>query len=293
MSDSRTDDPGRRKTVWLIGAFLALVLVAVGTLLLVESSDGEGDESVADTTALPAGWQPTDDPFPPLAYIACCGSNWDGEPSPAVPTDPTVALAPGIYNAQATPDAGGDPDSGADGVLSIDVRPYERCADLAEFDCNDPFTDAELGVAREPARTIEFGLDDSLDVAVAGFVCDADEGPANHTGTGLDLEALSVEVDADYESVVARPIGAGADPTELAINPAGSFHDLDCPAYGALGWTSPPAPTLLVRGLARLSDDDVTFEPLPSAVAHWLLPTAVAVDDAGRMTLYLYGGFLP
>lgn len=257
------------------------------------------DPVATGAPATPAGWQSSGEPLPPLAYIACCATNWEGEPSPAVAADATGPLAPGIYNAQATPDAGGEPDSGTDGVLSIDVRPYDRCANLGEFDCNDPFTDDELGVADQPARTIELDLDDRVRVGMAGFAC-GDDGTlttVTYTGTGAELEALSIEADAAYDSVVAGAIAAGTDPielaTELGATPAGGFADPGCQGYGTVAWTSASGPTILARnGLARLGDDNATFEAHPSAIAQWLTPTAVAVDDAGNVTLYLYGGFL-
>ena len=183
------------------------------------------------STAPASGWQTATQDFPQLSYIACCGTDWEGDPSPAVPSDPAAALPPGIYNAQATV-----ADQPARSALSLAIRPYVRCTDGTVICFGDePYADNALGVANEPARAMDIPLDASVRVAVSGFGCDATGllEDIRQIATGADLLALFDELDAAYETVIGSKLRAGVSPEEIAADitatsPAG-FSDIDCP----------------------------------------------------------------
>jgi len=76
-------------------------LFSVGFGFLLTFDNGELtriDQPGAQQPDLSVGWADATGPFPSLSYIACCGTDWAGPPSPDVPIDPTDELAPGIYN---------------------------------------------------------------------------------------------------------------------------------------------------------------------------------------------------
>ena len=246
------------------------------------------------STAPASGWQTATQDFPQLSYIACCGTDWEGDPSPAVPSDPAAALPPGIYNAQATV-----ADQPARGTLSLAIRPYARCTDGTVICFGDePYADNALGVANEPARTMDIPLDASVRVAVSGFGCDATGllEDIRQIATGADLQALFDELDAAYETVIGSKLRSGVSPEEIAADitattPAG-FSDIDCPGYSPVVWTPSEGPPILPLQSLISYPGIPAPEPVKSAAASWIIPTAIGVDDAGNITVYLYGGFL-
>lgn len=251
--------------------------------------------SSSSTPSPPAsGWQTATDAFAQLSYVACCGTDWEGDPSPAVPSDPAAALPPGIYNAQAA--VAGQP---ARSTLSLAIRPYVRCTDGTVICFGDePYADNALGVANEPARTMDIPLDASVRVAVSGFGCDATGSleDIRQIATGADLLALFDELDAAYETVIGSKLRAGVGPEEIAADitatsPAG-FSDIDCPGYSPVVWTPSEGPPILPLQSLISYPGIPAPEPIQSAAASWILPTAIEVDDAGNITVYLYGGFL-
>ncbi len=183
----------RRRTARVAAGGAAVALAAVGAFMVVDRGDDDSTvvtesttvtttttpsttTTTPSTTTLPpaveSGWQRADGAFPQLAFAACCGLNWEeGEPSPAVPADPDDPLSPGMYNVRSVFDDQAVDDY-ADGRLALELRPFTRCDELAEFECFDPpFTDNELGVPNTAARTIEVALDDSVRVGLHGFRC--------------------------------------------------------------------------------------------------------------------------
>jgi hypothetical protein len=249
----------------------------------------------APTTTVPpptltptSGWQVSTDDWPTLAFFACCGTNWEnGEVSPAVPPDPTDPLEPGLYNVRAvegTPLAA----SAAEGVVELELRPYARCVDLGEFECDGggPYDDTVLGVPNEPARLVDLDLDDALRVELHGFWC-TDEEPIRdrQTGTGSDLRALFNEFLASYETAIATPLRGGIEPEQLiarlSADPVAGFHDPECPAWTSLAWTPSSGPTIISAA---------PFAP-SAATAAGAYPTALRVDADGSTTLYVYAGF--
>lgn len=94
---------------------------------------GSASTTATDTTEAPttapsneSGWRPATERFPALAFIACCGSDSQGEPSPAVPTDPPAPLPAGTYNVRAVADHQ-PADVLVDGVITLEVRPNTKC----------------------------------------------------------------------------------------------------------------------------------------------------------------------
>ena len=244
-----------------------------------------------------SGWRPASERFPALAFIACCGTDWLGEPSPAVPSDPAVPLPAGIYNVRAVVDQQ-SVDDFVDGAITLEVRPYTRCNELGEFECSGdpPYDDADLGVPIDAARTIDVVLDDSLDVGVAGFACEDDQLVVDEqVATGTDVATLFAQLDRAYDTTIGEALRGGVDPVQLAddlaANPTAGFFDPGCPSYQSIAWKPSRGPTVIARSLYRLDAASVP-EPFPSAAAAWIIPTALVVDERGAFTVYLYAGFL-
>jgi hypothetical protein len=276
------------------------------------TTDPTTDPTVAPTDPAPttdtppagAGWEAPAGDFPPLSYVACCGLDWVGDPSPAVPSDPAVPLAPGIYNVRPLTDADGNRDTThgryVDGLLALEIRPYVRCNDLPEQRCSEegPYTDTDLGVANEPARIVDLELDASVRVAITGFACDAPDQLRNdpRTGTGADLLALMQELDAAYETAVATPLREGADPVELANEIAADsplgFFDPGCPSYTNFAWAPEDGPAVMTfLDLFPVADGGTGPTPAESASERFILPTALEIDETGAVTVYLFAGF--
>jgi hypothetical protein len=332
-SDHRVDDIARvrsskqtRRALGATAAAAAVVAIGVGAFVI---DRGGGDESVVtdsgpstvvteptssepstseptttastvlSTTTPPApGWQRATDPPPGLAYLPCCGTDWEGEPSPAIPEDPAAPLVPGVYNLRAPGDEEPIPYL-VDGVLTLDVRPYVRCAELPEFGCSGepPYRDDELGVPRQVGRTVEWMLDDEVKVRIEGYVCAADEiGLDPWIGAGGDLAALFAELDAAYESSIAAPLRSGVAPADvleqLIADPASGFFAVDCPSYTSLVWRPSSGPPILVPLVLDLPAEMPAPDPIPSAATAWIHPTALVVDAQGVETLHFYAGFL-
>ena len=75
------------------------------------------------------------------------------------------------------------------------------------------------------------------------------------------------------------------------------FVATSCPAYPYSAWVPSTGPTILT-GLGPAFAPDPALglpppEPLESAAADWIRPTALEVDEQGRTSLYFYAGFLP
>jgi hypothetical protein len=254
-------------------------------------------EPPATAPANESGWRQASERFPALAFIACCGADWQGEPSPPVPTDPAVPLPAGIYNVRAVVDQQ-SADDFVDGAITLEVRPYTRCNELGEFECSGdpPYDDADLGVPTDAARTIDVVLDDTLDVGVAGFECEDDQLLVDEqVATGTDVATLFAELDRAYDITFGERLRGGVDPAQLAddlaASPTAGFFDPGCPSYQSIAWKPSRGPTVIARSLYRL-DAASAPEPFPSAAAAWIIPTALVVDERGDFTVYLYAGFL-
>ncbi len=252
------------------------------------------------TTAPPpaaAGWTAATEQFPDLAFIACCGANWVGEPSPPVPADAAAPLAPGIYNLRA--EFVEAPAVFSDGLITLEVRPYMRCADLAGIgfcEGEEPFPADELGVPSDPTRVFDLSLDDSVRVAVSGFACSPGELSLDQqVGTGTDLAKMAAALDAAYEASIGVRLREGVRAAQIVADltaaPANGFTNPGCPDWTELMWTPSSGPGVKADGIHRV-DTESNELPLESASASWVRPTALVVDDDGSFTLYFYAGFL-
>ena len=267
------------------GGFGFLLTFDNGTLTRI---DQPGDPQLSPDVS---GWSTTTDSFSDLTYIACCGTDWFGLPSPAVPTDPDDELSPGTYNIRQV-----DIDDPLDGILSLEVRAYVRCADLGDRgNCLSaaPYDDDALGVADQPDRVIDLALD-TVDVAVSSTNCDDGElGVDNLLGRGTDLAALYSELDDAYRTAVIDPLGAGAVPADVAasltIGSPPGFFDPGCPSLSAIVWAPVSGPTVITPFLEAV-DSPGDWR----AVNIWqtIIPTALVVDEQGDMTLHVTTGFL-
>jgi hypothetical protein len=267
------------------GGFGFLLTFDNGTLARI---DQPGDPRASTDVS---GWAAATEPFPDLAYIACCGTDWSGQPSPAVPTDPADQLVPGIYNIRQVV-----PDDPLDGILSLEVRAYARCNDLGDrgsCSAGEPYADDALGVADQPDRVIDLALD-TVEVAVSSTKCGSGELVAeNQIGRGRDLAALYSELDDSYRTAVIDPLDAGVGPTDIRASlTAGSppgFFDPGCPSWSDLWWSPVTGPTVITPFVAMI-DGLVDWR----AVNIWqtIIPTALLVDEQGDTTLYVTTGFL-
>jgi len=246
-------------------------------------------------------WTAATESFPALAYIACCGTDWEGDPSPAVPADPSVALAEGIYNAE-TPRSDGirSDDDVDDGVLTLEIRSYGRCSDgVVRCSGDEPYPATALGTTDEPSRLIDVILDDTVRVAVTGFGCNgaADQlFEVREVGTGSDLLVLYRQLGAAYEIAVGAPLRNGVAPEQIAsditANLTGGFFDPGCPTWTNFAWNPVAGPSILAPLNLFTFDGQPPLQPNDGIELESIYPTAVSVDGAGVMTVYLYAGFL-
>lgn len=238
-----------------------------------------------------SGWSPTSEPFSDLTYIACCGIDWTGLPSPLMPADPTDELVAGTYNVRQV--ASDDP---LDGVLSLELRAYVRCDQLGDRGtCNgsEPHADDALGVADEPDRVIDLDLD-TIDVAVSSSECAAGALTVdNQVARGSDLVALYLGLDADYRATVIDQLDAGVTPTDirasLTAEAGPGFFDPGCPSWSSFWWAPTSGPTVITPFVADL-DSPIEWR----AVNIWqtMIPTALVIDEQGNTKLHLTTGFL-
>jgi hypothetical protein len=194
----------------------------------------------------------------------------------------------GIFSAQRVEFSPGEPST-----IVVDVHRFEQCALLPEGSCEPlpegyEYQSDELGVAGEP-RTLTIPLDGNVGVAVAGW----DTYAVLREGTGTELAALLIELNAAYQEVIAAPLAAGVDADAiidgLLASPARGFGPPPVDMYGALMYTFDGAPPLLVQ---------VPFEYLESGERLARDPTTVVYLTAiefehGLMTLYFYAGYYP
>ena len=253
----------------------------------------ESTTTVAPTTTqAPAAWEVVG-PMPDLAYIPCCASNYVGDPSPPIPADPAVPLAPGIYHASRERPAPGeelDPTR-----IDVGVAPFVPCGTPDVF-CESGFVDGEVGVG-EVARRLAMPLDDSVRVVVSGFACV--EGGSNigadvQAGTGTLLAELQAEFEAAYTQTVAPLVAAGASFEEVQAQfatPANGFS-VPCVSAGPLQWQGSAGPNLLMQFLGEFDEATASVVVPASISVEILWLTALEVAPDGSPTLYFYAGFL-
>ena len=243
------------------------------------------------------GWQPATERFPALAFIACCGSDWEGEPSPAVPTDPAAPLPAGIYNVRGVADRA---DGFVDGLLTLEVRPYTRCNELGEFECSGftPYEDTDLGLPTNPAandrrRARRLRARRGVRIRLRGRPAPQRPASRHRHRSGDVVRRTRLVVRNRRRWTAAQWSRPNSSPTNLVRTrlrgssipnarrtrpsrgrPRAARRSSPAPSTG---WTPPQHP-----------------EPLSSAAAYWITPTArFVVDEQGDSTFYyLYAGFL-
>ncbi len=243
------------------------------------------------TTAAPAGWTSVG-PMPSLAYLPCCASNFVGDPSPAIPTDPAAALAPGIYRAFRQQPAAGEPVE--TDTITFSLAPFVPCSTPDVF-CEEGFVDGEVGVG-DVARQVTLPLDADLRVVVGGFDCGADASYAvdHQAATGVELATLQTELDAAYASVVVPLVEADTpfdDYATIFAEPLGGFT-VPCLGAGVLQFQGSAGPAILLQILG-VYDDAVGSVVIPPSISIAVMyMTALEVAPDGTQTLYFYAGFL-
>lgn len=208
-----------------------------------------------------------------------------------MPADPSDQLAPGIYNIRQIED-----DDPLDGLLSLELRAYSRCNDLGDrANCSSeaPYADDDLGVANQPDRVIDLAFD-TFDVAVSSAVCTPDELVEDRQlGRGVDLAALYSDIDADYRNTVIDPFDAGISPERIRASVTATagpgFFNPGCPTWSPFWWAPVAGPTVIVPSLADV-ESPVDWKSIP--IWTQIIPTALAIDEQGAMTLFLTTGFL-
>ena len=159
------------------------------------------DHRVVTTTTVPPppGWT-TVEGFPSLAYLPCCGSNWFGPPSPAIPADAEAGLLPGIYFAERI-----DGDVSTE-TISFQVSRFEACSELPADGCESgPFGPDDMGVVEPPARGFTLPLDATIRIGLSGFECEADQQMA----TAAELAPTDGRVQPRLRPVPRRPVRGG------------------------------------------------------------------------------------
>jgi hypothetical protein len=256
------------------------------------TSSTVAETTTSTTTPPPVGWQPIE-ALPSLAYPPCCGSNWSGAPSPAIPADAATPLTPGIYHAQRIAS-----DAATDSI-TFEVARFEACSVAPTITCDSDgaFDPDEMGVEEPAARGYTLALDDSVRVGVSGFVCENDQ----QTATGTELQAMFVAFDRSYDQLLGGPYTAGESIDELrdalADTPTGGFAQPEC-SSGLVGendlvWTGDVGPGVLLQvQLAYDSDGGQQVVP-KSASAEFVRLNAIEIAADGSPTLYFYAGYSP
>ena len=209
--------------------------------------------TAAPTTAAgPIGWSPYDATLvtAPMA-MPCCGDSWYATvPSPALPA-PGQPLADGDYRVEGS--WSNDPTA----PLQLTVRRFERCEQLPIGSCelDPPYGDRDFGVDESSSYRLTLPLDRQLKVVLSGIAA-ADGDPdiswksVTASASGADLAELAGAVDAAYETAIATPIRAGADPWSvldgLAANPVDRWTPAP-PGSGVLTYVYGSAPPLLLQ----------------------------------------------
>ncbi|MEZ5251559.1 MAG: hypothetical protein R2713_20815 [Ilumatobacteraceae bacterium] len=222
---------------------------------------------------------------------AGCASNYIGEPSPEIPADAALPLAPGVYKAFRTQPADGvfDP-----ATIEFELAPFVECSTPGVF-CEEPYAPDEVGVG-ETARVIAMPLDDAVDVVVGGFGCSADGTyeTDHQAATGSALATLQAEYEAAYAAEVAPLVAAGTpydDYQSIFADGRGGFS-VPCSSAGALEFRGSAGPAILMQVLGAY-DDVVGEVVVPASISiETLYLTALEVGADGHRTLYFYAGFL-
>lgn len=211
----------------------------------------------------------------PLAQ-PCCGSDWEGVPSPELP-GPGAPLPDGLYAVDGLwPANPSDP-------IPLRVMRFVECG-LIEANCgaNEPYPPSAMGVDRGQFRTVAVPLDAKLTVIYSGFEVDASGQwlAATSTGDGTNLAQLATALDAAYERRVGSRVRAGEDAhavlADVAANPGDGFSAAPEGA-GLVMFDDGNAPPVLFQ---------TAFDRGADALGMVVLDVR-----GGNFTLVVYGGF--
>jgi hypothetical protein len=273
---------------------VATTIVAPGTTEETTTTSTTVPETTT-TEAPVVGWTAIES-FPSLAYLPCCGSNWNGSRSPGIPADQAAPLLPGMYFASRVED-----DVSTD-EISFVVSRFEACSELPAQACEPgPWTDQDMGIVEPPGRGFTLPLDDTIRVGLSGFNCAPDQQVAN----AAELKSLMIDFDSSYDQLLGGPFDEGESPDVLVAalqqTPTGGFsapsgpgcNQADDPGEGTrfgLVWRGETGPPILMQN--QFAFDDVGDPSAPeSASAEWIRLTALEIAADGTPTLYFYAGF--
>ena len=251
-------------------------------------------ETLPETTPVsvaPAGWVPVG-PMPSLAYAPCCASNYSGEPSPAIPADPSAALMPGIYHAFREQPGDGEPvqtDS-----ISFSLAPFVACG-TAGISCEEGFVAGDVGVG-DVARKVSLPLNGDVRVVVGGFGCAADGqtfATDHQAATGVELAELQIELDSAFNATVAPLVVADTafeDYNSIFAQPLAGFS-VPCLNAGLLQFRGSAGPAVLLQILG-VYDSALDAVVIPPSISIAIINlNAIEVGADGSQTLYFYAGF--
>jgi hypothetical protein len=229
--------------------------------------------------------------MPALAYLACCGSNLNGEASPPLPADPATPLTPGLYSADRDQAIAGavDPTS-----ITFVAAPFVACG-TPDVVCEEGVVDGDVGISPN-GRSITLPLDVSLEVVVGGFECDADGfyTTDHQVATGVEFAAMQTELDQAYLRTVAPLVVAQTafeDFATLFATPTDGFS-VPCSYAGQLVFQGAAGPAILLQTLGRYDDDLGQTVAATSISVEVIHLTAYEVATDGSQRLYFYAGFL-
>ena len=233
----------------------------------------------------PLGWSPVDMTGEPGPVGApCCGANWYGVVSPALPAAGGT-IADGSYVLGVS--WAGDPTQ----PLVGEVYRLDQCSVLPQGSCEpaDSYADDELGLDPQTIP-IEIPLDGSVRVVLVGFA--GMDQTAAAQGNGADLAQLAAALDADYQTAILQPLAAGVSKDDIVTGlwASGEHHfgkpnyDWE-PAPSELVYTNFGAPPLLFQ--AAFGFDET---PADNRGVDILGVNGLAVQD-GRFTIYVYAGW--
>jgi hypothetical protein len=297
---------GRKASARVAAAAIALVIVlpacssktstdpgttSVGSTTAPPSSTPGTDApattaDVATTVVPPAGWTVADDSATAgVSYaMPCCGDDFHGTPSPALPAD-GAPLADGQYFVRRALNWGDTP-------MELQVYRFEACAALPADSCEDPSGVDNMGVDFSTYAPLTISADDpSLRVVLVGFTGFDSGVPDKALGTVADLFELVDAVDAAYATVFYNPFLLGESPDDIVADvmaaPTGGFQ-LAPEGAGLVTFVHDGAPPLLFQYLF-----DLSVSPPQAIRGSDVLGLNAITVSGSQITLYVYAGYYP
>lgn len=238
------------------------------------------------TVAPPAGWTVADDSVTSgVSYaMPCCGDDFHGTPSPALPTG-GAPLSDGQYFVRRALNWGDTP-------MELQVYRYESCAALPADSCEDPSGVDNMGVDFSTYAPLTISADDpSLRVVLVGFTGFDSGVPDKAVGSVADLFELVDAVDAAYQTVFYNPFLLGENPDDIVAGvlaaPTGGFQPAPEGA-GVVTFVHDGAPPLLFQYLF-----DFSVSPPQAIRGSDVLGLNAVTVSGDQITLYVYAGYYP